>query len=484
MNFILEFDEWIDAEESGQLYEFRTKGAKNLTDAERAERDRLGKQAYGHVASSGYEGGIAGGRKWGKRGMIAGGITGGLAGGIGGAMFGKYIAGANKWGKKDTRKSMALAGGAAGVAGGLLGGGIGGVAGYIPGRSLGAYNARVKAGHSISPRVGQAANWFGAMGARRAARKEYTQKLKSAHPNITTESLEYGDDLYMEDIFLDYLTLEAQDIFDNIQNENYYNEEELEEIAEILEAEKTEAQKKYQAFFKNKCQEHGISHPGELDKAGKKKFFGEIKDEWKKVSSIPECLYMSDEEFIILAENLTDDDLEYLLVIDEDERIAIIENFLVEFYEAETVLPFGLINYVTEEIESIIENDGNINDIKDYLYENYGIELDEDNFLYDLNEEGATATAEKPTAGQKIKGHFKKHWKKYAAGAGGAAVVGGGYLAGKKGYLGQKGKDATAAVDKTVGKVGSGIAGAAKGAGGAVVGAAKGIANKFKKKED
>ena len=43
----------------------------------------------------------------------------------------------------------------------------------------------------------------------------------------------------------------------------------------------SELQKKYQKFFKNKLQQHDVESPAELDKDGKKKFFSEIKDEWK-----------------------------------------------------------------------------------------------------------------------------------------------------------------------------------------------------------
>lgn len=40
-------------------------------------------------------------------------------------------------------------------------------------------------------------------------------------------------------------------------------------------------QKEYKKFFNNKLQQHGVESPAKLDNAGKKKFFGEIKAEWK-----------------------------------------------------------------------------------------------------------------------------------------------------------------------------------------------------------
>lgn len=40
-------------------------------------------------------------------------------------------------------------------------------------------------------------------------------------------------------------------------------------------------QKEYKKFFNNKLQQHGVESPAKLDNAGKKKFFGEIKSEWK-----------------------------------------------------------------------------------------------------------------------------------------------------------------------------------------------------------
>ncbi len=38
---------------------------------------------------------------------------------------------------------------------------------------------------------------------------------------------------------------------------------------------------KYQAFFKKKLKEYGVSSPSKLSDSDRKKFFAEIKKEWK-----------------------------------------------------------------------------------------------------------------------------------------------------------------------------------------------------------
>ena len=43
----------------------------------------------------------------------------------------------------------------------------------------------------------------------------------------------------------------------------------------------SDAQDKYQAFFKEKLEKYGVGSPAELDEEEKKKFFAEIKKEWK-----------------------------------------------------------------------------------------------------------------------------------------------------------------------------------------------------------
>lgn len=116
----------------------------------------------------------------------------------------------------------------------------------------------------------------------------------------------------------------------------------------------------------------------------------------------------------------------------------------MQMSENEKILPSTLVDQITEDIvEGIFEQNAEIDDIVKYLFENYGIELDIELFLDDINEafeldEADVAPApapDKPSFGQKVKGHFKKHWKKYAAGAAGLAAVGGAaYLGHKKGY--------------------------------------------------
>ncbi len=49
----------------------------------------------------------------------------------------------------------------------------------------------------------------------------------------------------------------------------------------------------YQKFFKKKLKEHDVSSPVELDEESKKKFFSEIKKEWK--GSTNESWYMTEE---------------------------------------------------------------------------------------------------------------------------------------------------------------------------------------------
>lgn len=82
------------------------------------------------------------------------------------------------------------------------------------------------------------------------------------------------------------------------------------------------------------------------------------------------------------------------------------------------------------DVEIISEIDPNI--LEEYILEEYGIFLDDE--LYQIINE-----ADDPKASGGIKGHFKKHWKKYAAGAAGAAAIGGAaYLGHKKGLFNGK----------------------------------------------
>lgn len=83
------------------------------------------------------------------------------------------------------------------------------------------------------------------------------------------------------------------------------------------------------------------------------------------------------------------------------------------------------------DVEIISEIDPYI--LEEYILEEYGIFLDDE--LYQIINE-----ADDPkTSGGGIKGHFKKHWKKYAAGAAGAAAIGGAaYLGHKKGLFNGK----------------------------------------------
>lgn len=49
----------------------------------------------------------------------------------------------------------------------------------------------------------------------------------------------------------------------------------------ITEAEKSKKQKEYTDFFNKKLEAYGVKSPSELNDEDKKKFFSEIKDEWK-----------------------------------------------------------------------------------------------------------------------------------------------------------------------------------------------------------
>lgn len=92
--------------------------------------------------------------------------------------------------------------------------------------------------------------------------------------------------------------------------------------------------------------------------------------------------------------------------------------------------------------------------LEEYILEKYGIILDDELYLI-INESDDT----KASGG--IKGHFKKHWKKYAAGAAGAAAIGGAaYLGHKKGLFNGKAassatKAATSSPVKHIPKPGS-----------------------------
>lgn len=106
------------------------------------------------------------------------------------------------------------------------------------------------------------------------------------------------------------------------------------------------------------------------------------------------------------------------------------------------------INAITEETIFLIESVDDLEILEEYLYENYDIILESEDFLCSLNEADAPNEAPKPTLGQKVKGHFKKHWKKYAAGA---ALAGAGAYLGHKHLQGKKAEAASkAAVDQKV----------------------------------
>ena len=88
----------------------------------------------------------------------------------------------------------------------------------------------------------------------------------------------------------------------------------------------------------------------------------------------------------------------------------------------------GILNFpeiIISDVNIISENGGILQDIANYLYEYHGFKFDIDLYYNELNE------AEVPNAstGSKVKDHFKKHWKKYAAGAAATgAVIGGSHL--------------------------------------------------------
>ena len=78
---------------------------------------------------------------------------------------------------------------------------------------------------------------------------------------------------------------------------------------------------------------------------------------------------------------------------------------------------------IVSDVNIIANEGGTLQDVADYLYEYHGFGFDIDLYYNELNE----AEAPKASTGSKVKDHFKKHWKKYAAGAaaaGTAAYVG------------------------------------------------------------
>ena len=107
----------------------------------------------------------------------------------------------------------------------------------------------------------------------------------------------------------------------------------------------------------------------------------------------------------------------------------------VQVQESEDITFYDVVTNVTEAVEQGYD----VDTIANYLYENFGIELDTYRFVADIERaiyEEETGEAPKQTMGQKVGGHFKKHWKKYAAAGAAAGAVGGGYALGRSGKLG------------------------------------------------
>lgn len=84
-------------------------------------------------------------------------------------------------------------------------------------------------------------------------------------------------------------------------------------LSQLVTAEKSETQKAYQKFFKDKLSDYGVSSPSELSEEDKKKFFDEVSNEWKgkgkkEENSGPaknEAAFLQDEEgdlYVISAE--------------------------------------------------------------------------------------------------------------------------------------------------------------------------------------
>lgn len=83
----------------------------------------------------------------------------------------------------------------------------------------------------------------------------------------------------------------------------------------------------------------------------------------------------------------------------------------------------SIINSIASEIEYAIQEGYDIDAISQYLFEEYSIELDLDLLIEDLNQDTQEQPpTSKPSTGSKIGGHLKRNWKKYAAGAGVAAL--------------------------------------------------------------
>lgn len=91
---------------------------------------------------------------------------------------------------------------------------------------------------------------------------------------------------------------------------------------------------------------------------------------------------------------------------------------------------------IVSDVNIIANEGGTLQDVADYLYEYHGFGFDIDLYYNELNE----AEAPKASTGSKVKDHFKKHWKKYAAGA---AVAGAAGYAGNKLYHKNKANDAS-----------------------------------------
>lgn len=106
----------------------------------------------------------------------------------------------------------------------------------------------------------------------------------------------------------------------------------------------------------------------------------------------------------------------------------------VQVQESEDITFYDVVTNVTEAVEQGYD----VDTIANYLYENFGIELDTYRFVADIERaiyEEENGEAPKQSMGQKVGGHFKKHWKKYAA-AGAVGAGAGAYALGRGGKLG------------------------------------------------
>ena len=93
----------------------------------------------------------------------------------------------------------------------------------------------------------------------------------------------------------------------------------------------------------------------------------------------------------------------------------------------------GILNFpeiIISDVNIIAENGGTLDDVKNYLHKYHRLSFDVDLYYDELNEAAPVPpSAPAPSTGSKVKDHFKKHWKKYAAGAAATgAVIGGSHL--------------------------------------------------------